>query len=212
MMKVEKRKGVANQPHKHLHARISYLYQAATYLATVQTSHHEDQKTTTALTNPEVVETNTDNLLKMNERAGENNLEKEISAQVQMKGDAPSLNVTKPLLIDASGSLGSARLLSHLRSVSLKSQIRLSSEMKHSICKRCNTLLISGHTSTNQVENKSRGGKKAWADLLVITCNVCGMAKRFPVKAKRQQRRIERTKKCPEILQQGDTSVEKAGG
>ncbi|KAI1278912.1 RNAse P Rpr2/Rpp21/SNM1 subunit domain-containing protein [Xylaria sp. FL0933] len=83
-------------------------------------------------------------------------------------------------------------LLTDLRATSLKSQIRLSPAIKHTMCKFCDTLLIEGETSTSIVENKSRGGKKPWADVLVVTCNTCGRAKRFPVQSPRQKRRPNR--------------------
>ncbi|TRX98397.1 hypothetical protein FHL15_000471 [Xylaria flabelliformis] len=83
-------------------------------------------------------------------------------------------------------------LLTDLRATSLKSQIRLSPAMKHTICKFCDTLLIEGETSTSIVENKSKHGKKPWADVLVIKCNACHGVKRFPVQAQRQKRRPQR--------------------
>lgn len=87
-------------------------------------------------------------------------------------------------------TLGRSRhLISQLRSVSLKGQIRLSQAMKHSICKRCDSLLVPGSTSSTRVENKSRGGKKPWADVLIVTCHSCSAVKRFPVGGKRQRRR-----------------------
>ncbi|RYP05947.1 hypothetical protein DL765_009671 [Monosporascus sp. GIB2] len=61
--------------------------------------------------------------------------------------------------------------------------------MKHTICKYCDTLLVEGDTSTSFVENQSKGGKKPWADVLVVKCNTCGGLKRFPVQAPRQKRR-----------------------
>jgi len=39
---------------------------------------------------------------------------------------------------------------------------------------------VPGTTCTHRVENKSKGGKKKWADVLVVECQ-CGMVKRFPV-------------------------------
>lgn len=87
----------------------------------------------------------------------------------------------------------SHRLLADFRSVSLKSQIRVSPAMKRSICKFCDTLLVEGQTCTSTVENTSKGGRKPWADVLVIKCHTCHHVKRFPVNAPRQQRRPLRT-------------------
>ncbi|KAI3327040.1 Rpr2-domain-containing protein [Xylariaceae sp. AK1471] len=83
-------------------------------------------------------------------------------------------------------------LLTDLRATSLKSQIRVSPAIKNTICKFCDTLLIEGETSISVVENKSKGGKKPWADVLVVKCNTCGRAKHFPVQAPRQKRRPQR--------------------
>lgn len=89
----------------------------------------------------------------------------------------------------------SRRLVSELRDVSLKMQLRMSPAMKHSICKNCNTLLLDGSTCSTEVENKSKDGKKLWADVLVRKCIVCGLAKRFPLAARRQKRRPYRERK-----------------
>ncbi|KIW16651.1 hypothetical protein PV08_03839 [Exophiala spinifera] len=83
----------------------------------------------------------------------------------------------------------STRLLSHLRGVSRKSQIRIAPELKHAICKRCDCLLIPGRTSTEIIKNDSRNGNKTWADVLEVRCNKCGTTKRFPVGAIRQKER-----------------------
>ncbi|KAI1152103.1 RNAse P Rpr2/Rpp21/SNM1 subunit domain-containing protein [Nemania diffusa] len=84
------------------------------------------------------------------------------------------------------------RLLTDLRATSLKSQIRLSPAIKHTICKLCDTPLIEGETSTSVVENKSKGCKKPWADVLVVRCNTCDGVRRFPVQVPRQKRRPQR--------------------
>ena len=81
------------------------------------------------------------------------------------------------------------RLLTSLRSISLKTQIRLNPRIKWTVCKFCDTLQIEGVTSTSVVENASRNGRKPWADVLVCTCLTCGHAKRYPVGARRQKRR-----------------------
>ncbi|KAI4859493.1 Rpr2-domain-containing protein [Hypoxylon rubiginosum] len=88
----------------------------------------------------------------------------------------------------------SRRLVTDLRATSHKSQIRISPAMKQSICKYCDTLLIEGETSSSAVENKSKGGKKPWADVLVVKCHTCQGVKRFHVQAPRQKRRPIREK------------------
>ena len=82
--------------------------------------------------------------------------------------------------------------MSQLRSVSLKSQIRLSSDIKHHLCKKCSTPLQDGRTSYTRIENPSRKGQKVWADVKVTTCLFCGTSKRFPSGLRRQTKRKQR--------------------
>lgn len=99
-----------------------------------------------------------------------------------------SKNPKSPDAVLNSESKQSLYLLSQLRSVSRKSQLRLSQELKRSLCRKCSTRLIPGHTSSDEIENLSSGGKKPWADVLCVTCLVCGVRKRYPVGARRQSK------------------------
>ncbi len=92
-------------------------------------------------------------------------------------------------MMNAQGFLESTRLLTHLRGVSRKSQIRLAPKMKHTLCKRCECLLIAGRTSSGMTVNPSKDGNKPWAETFEVRCNRCGTVKRFPVGAKRQGHR-----------------------
>ena len=71
--------------------------------------------------------------------------------------------------------------LTHLRSVAKKSVLRLGPSIKRTICKRCDTLLVPGTSCEHRVENKSKNGRKKWADVLIVECKACGSVKRFPV-------------------------------
>jgi ribonuclease P protein subunit RPR2 len=130
-VKPPKAKGI---PNKHLHARSTFLYQAATYL-TLQT------------TTPDIARKHS------------------------------------PLAL---------QLGSDLQQVSRKGQLRLAIDLKRSMCKSCNTILIPGRTATQEIQNPSKGGKKPWADVLVLTCNICGGEKKFPVGAKKQLSKAKR--------------------
>lgn len=70
-----------------------------------------------------------------------------------------------------------------LQQVSRKGQLRLAVDLKRTLCKSCNTILIPGRTATHVIENSSKDDRKPWADVLVVTCGVCGGKKRFPVGA-----------------------------
>jgi len=86
----------------------------------------------------------------------------------------------------------SRRLATDMRSVSLKTRIRLAPAVKQAVCKFCDSVLIEGHSCTSTVENRSRGGKKPWADVLVRRCHTCGRERRYPISAEKQKRKTER--------------------
>ncbi|KAK9236589.1 RNAse P Rpr2/Rpp21/SNM1 subunit domain-containing protein [Lipomyces kononenkoae] len=69
---------------------------------------------------------------------------------------------------------------SQMKAVARKSVIRLDPNIKRSICKRCDTILIPGRTCATFVENESIGSVPH-ADVLTHTCKVCGGQKRFPI-------------------------------
>ncbi|KAI1779153.1 Rpr2-domain-containing protein [Hypoxylon cercidicola] len=142
-------------PNRPNYSRISYLYQAASYLAN-----------RSQVTDP--------------------NSATQYSETTETKVEAESKQTSR---ISHADQALSRRLVTDLRATSHKSQIRLSPAMKRSICKYCDTLLIEGETSSSAVENNSKGGKKPWADVLVVKCLICQGVKRFPVEAPRQKRR-----------------------
>ncbi|KAH7075471.1 RNAse P Rpr2/Rpp21/SNM1 subunit domain-containing protein [Paraphoma chrysanthemicola] len=146
-VKAPKSKGV---PSKHLHARTTFLYQAATYL-TLQTA-------------PTIREASG--------RIGHSDLSPQSSA-LQLPHHSP---LALQLGVD-------------LQQVSRKAQLRLSVDLKRTICKACNTVLVPGSTATQAIENMSRGAAKPWADVLVIKCRICGGKKKFPVGAKKQPKK-----------------------
>mgnify|MGYP003639841984 CR=1 FL=1 len=149
-------------PNRALYSRVSYLYQAAAYMATQQ--HHAP-----SMSNPAKRETD--------KNCGE------IVGKTPAKVSDHRIPISQP---------ASRRMVSELRAVSHKVLMRVSPAMKHSLCKNCDTMLIDGTTCTSTIENRSKGGKKPWADILVRRCNTCGIEKRFPLNAERQKRRPQR--------------------
>ncbi|KAF1851701.1 Rpr2-domain-containing protein [Cucurbitaria berberidis CBS 394.84] len=147
-VKTPKPKGV---PNKHLHARTTFLYQAATYL-TLQNAAEESKACL--------------------------NLGDQTAQPGEHQNERPS-----PLAL---------QLGSDLQQVSRKGQLRLSVDLKRSMCKSCNAILVPGRTANQLVENKSLGGKKPCADVLVVECKICGGKKRFPIGAKKQLKRSKR--------------------
>jgi ribonuclease P protein subunit RPR2 len=83
------------------------------------------------------------------------------------------------------------------------------------MCKSCNTVLIPGRTVSQTIENPSKGGRKPWADVLVVTCLICGGKKRFPVGATKQLKKHKRittstiplSKSASEDGRQSDTTL-----
>ena len=136
-------------PNKHLHARTTFLYQAASYL-TFQ------------------------------------------SAVNSKEGDLDSTTFPEASQFQQPSSIA-LQLGSDLHTVSRKAQLRLSVDLKRSMCKSCNTLLVPGHTATQTVENESKGGSKPWADILVVSCKRCGSKRRMPIGAKRQPKNKNRS-------------------
>lgn len=116
-------------------------------------------------------------------------------ARSQAKGEKPAEGVVKQAV--------SRQLLTDMRATSLKTLIRLSPAIKQTVCKYCDTLMVQGQTCTSVIENKSKGGRKPWADILVITCKTCGGMRRFPVHSPRQKRRPAR----PQDIQHSQTGA-----
>ena len=173
-------KAAKGPPHKHLHSRISFLHQAARYLSGVTQDHIPGQQDV-ALPN---------HCHMPNEYAAKSTASPCSSDEPRCakQADVAHNNPVMP-----GGTSGLARLYTtQLRSISRKSTIRLTPEMKHSLCKRCHTSLEPGATCTTFLQNKSRYGRKPWADLLILECKGCGTVKRFPVGGTRQQRRRQR--------------------
>ncbi|KAK3056432.1 hypothetical protein LTR09_002939 [Extremus antarcticus] len=164
-----KDKSKGGVPNKHVHARISYLQQAATYLA-IQGPQ------------PQATSAESEDRLATEKPA-------EVSATVPPKNDELQAEQSRP-----SGGLPQY-LSDHLVQVARKTQIRLHLDVKHSICKRCGNTLVDGKTSTKSVENLSKGGKKPHADVMVVECSYCGAKRRFPVSAQRQKKKSERPKR-----------------
>jgi ribonuclease P protein subunit RPR2 len=166
-------------PQKHLHSRISYLYQAAVYLGAVDLNVEESPQKQ-GIENPGPLRSGPPE--KRLDRAGRLNHHQTVS---EAKDVAATTELGKimeckmnPTATRAS-PVQSRHLLASMRSISQKSQIRLSQSIKRSVCRRCNALLTLN--STVEIENPSREGRKQWADVLVIRCCQCGFVKRYPV-------------------------------
>lgn len=180
----EKAKGARNVPNKHLHARVSFLHQAATFLALREASSPSQSSSEPS--------NNVDNRFTLEPAASSGHLDDSQmdyqESSNQSKTISSGESAEKPL---QSGL--SFHLSSQLRQVALKSQIRLHPTIKRTGCKSCSAVLIEGQTCNKYLENTSKGGRKRQADVLVLECINCGSKKRFPIGAKRQENKALRT-------------------
>lgn len=169
-----KGKGQPGVQNRHIFQRVSYLYQAANYLSDVAGAHQGKSTQTTTTTKTTTVTT-----------------QSQCDTQCDAQWDAEkkvAQNVSR-------------YAVSNLRAVSLKVMIRQSPDMKRTMCKFCDAILEEGRTCRSTIENRSKGGKKPWADVLVVSCNTCGNVKRYPVSASRQKRRHLRVEKPTQAVQ-----------
>lgn len=182
MAKAKGKKGVPGGVNSHIRARLNYLHAAATYLQTGEIPSRRS-------TGPDPLEG----------AASEDKESVPVSAPIvpvvnkDESSEASLCAQTAPATTIQNSNL-SRVLVSHMRGVSLKSQLRLPVEVKRSFCKRCETLLVPGSNSVQEMRNDSRGRSKPWADVLVVRCTTCGTEKRFPQTDKRSKRFPERRK------------------
>jgi ribonuclease P protein subunit RPR2 len=180
MAKEKAKKGV---PNKHLHARIAYLDQAVKYLSSqsLNPSHDETQK-------PDMEELhNRQQPVERMTTISPGTLAIDAAHSAANMKPSPGHPSTSTFNPPRSGL--PLQLNAHLRSVAQKAQIRLSQDLKHAICKTCCSPLIEGETCLRSIDNLSKGGRKPWADVLVLKCCACGACKRFPIGAKKQKRK-----------------------
>ncbi|KAA8643419.1 ribonuclease P Rpr2/Rpp21/SNM1 subunit [Aspergillus tanneri] len=183
MAKVKGKKGPSGGVNSHIRSRLNYLHAAATYLQSREVPS------------------------KQSSSEGHNE-----SINAHEKESAPSAAHIVPQVIDSDDAVAEGKrpsafetptaavlipqlsrgLISQMRGVSLKSQLRLPVEVKRSFCKRCDSLLIRNVNCMQEVRNASRGGKKPWADVLIVRCNTCGTEKRFHQTEKRSKKLSER--------------------
>ncbi|KAM0524729.1 hypothetical protein ACHAPE_000828 [Trichoderma viride] len=165
-----KQRGNAGIQNRHIYSRASYLYQAASYLANCA---HQTKKTTKTEDNQD----------------GTRRDEKSVA------GDGDGFTHSKQ---ESKAIINlSHQVISDMRSVSLKAQIRQSPAIKQTICRYCDAVQMEGKTCHSTVENRSKGGRKPWADILVTRCDTCGNVKRYPISAPRQKRKSLRAPKIP---------------
>ncbi|KAL2007455.1 hypothetical protein VTN00DRAFT_8893 [Thermoascus crustaceus] len=185
MAKAKGKKGGPGGGPNHLRARLEYLHKAAACI----------QSASTGLTVP-------DQSVKASVGEQEDSTPQEAPRTVPNIVNGPGISKPEPIQQQEAPTTRTLCLprqyISQMRGVSLKSQLRLPVEVKRSFCKRCEVLLVPGLNCTEKIENPSRGGKKPWADVLVVRCTACGTVKRFPLNAKRSKKLAERRKEAEE--------------
>lgn len=191
MAKAKGKKEVKNfkNTQSHIRARLDYLHQAAAYFQSKST------------------------LAKGQNVKVHNNEHTSVAGHVDSGDNGHTVDTQQQELL---GNL-SRVCVSHLRAVAMKTQIRLPVTLKRSVCKRCDTILTPEVTCSHEIRNASRGGKKPWADVLVVRCLLCGTEKRFPQTEKRGKKLVERRQEKDSALlrdvnsQKVDTSASSQG-
>ena len=183
-----KDRGKSGVPNKHLHARVSFLQQAASHL-TLQPATSADAGKQSSDNAENSARTRND--LSITPKIGPNNTSGPKETANEHLEVASTDIQHQPFNIHPSGGLP-LLLTTHLLQVARKSQIRLQPGVKHQLCKRCHTVLLKDITCRKYIENLSKGGRKGRADVLVMECGMCGARKRWPIGASRQRRKEER--------------------
>ena len=187
MAKSKAKKDSQRGAQSHLRSRLDYLHKAALYLNTAFMS-----------SSSETTNQNEDKPAAMESDRRE--------SLVTTGGDVSELESVGALKAKRRATITSIprQYVSHMRGVSLKSQLRLPIEVKRSFCKRCDLLLVPGMNCTYETRNASKGRSKPWAAVLVYRCNACKTEKRFPQTQKRGKKLAERRK---ELDTKGPDSV-----
>lgn len=164
---------------KHLHSRISYLYQAANYLSALESNPEKGSLNRAAFSQTVLRRSShSKELLKAPSRIGDQGASTGAEESKTQTPDYPLESLVKSEANPGSWTQ-THHLLALMRSISQKTQIRLSTSIKRSVCRRCNGLL--SLNSTTEIENLSRAGRKPWADVLVVTCCQCAFVSRYPI-------------------------------
>ncbi|KTW32048.1 uncharacterized protein T551_00730 [Pneumocystis jirovecii RU7] len=66
------------------------------------------------------------------------------------------------------------------KKIARKAVLKINPSIKRTLCRRCDTILLPGITSSIKIENFSKKNKNK-ADISVITCNFCNTQKKYPV-------------------------------
>lgn len=154
-----------------LQARLSFLRQAAQYL-------HQQK-----LVDPN--ESREPSLIKMQTAAGDTTQDILDSSNVSFVSAHHGGKSVTPTTIKPDSS---RYLLAQARSLGRKAQLRLPREMKQTICRNCDALLVKGQTCHEEMENRSKDAAKPWAAVKLVVCDACATAKRYPVEQSRQDR------------------------
>lgn len=180
----------------HLRARLDYLHKAAAYLQSTAISQPQTRRS------GDEAETSSQKVDSSQQANVPVSLDRGATGVVTEKrvGNLDQLHQSKANNL----SNASRAYISQLRGISLKTQLRLPQELKRSICKRCDTLLVPGANCTQELRNASREGKKPWADVRVVRCTTCGTEKRYPQADRRSKKLSERHKEQEQKLKQSE--------
>lgn len=178
-------KGKGKNVQGHLRARLDYLHKAASYLqsTTISAKQQAQHSQNNTRASDEVQSSSARNVPQILNPYPAAAATATATATVQKESSG----------LDHLPNISRA-YISQLRGISLKTQLRLPQEVKRSICKRCDTLLVRGASCVQEISNASHGGQKLWADVRVVRCVTCGTEKRYPQAERRSKKLAERRK------------------
>jgi ribonuclease P protein subunit RPR2 len=196
MAKAKVAKKEAKNTQSHIRARLDYLHKAAAYLQAKSTEQDSHKRAQTAHEGHEALNDKSAHVQTASNRTYQNpELHQRALPLSQNQAEEPLGNLSR-------------MCVSHLRDVAMKTQIRLPVTLKRTLCKRCATLLTPGVTCSYEIRNESRGGKKPWADVLIVRCLSCSTEKRFPQTEKRAKKLVQRRREKQTALPQSDPNVD----
>ena len=182
---IKKSKSGANLkiPNRQVRARMSFLYQAANYLAQAHCGENNPAQSSAANSHSPDDQAMCLGVEKLGTKASLN----KIKSSGKSGKDMANATLLRQHALPA-------RWTGQIITLGRKNQAQLSRDVKRTICKRCRILLVPGETVSVYVENNSVGGRKPWADVLVNECLSCGTLKRFPIGPTKSE--VHRSTRC----------------
>lgn len=204
---------IPNMLHYH---RINFLYQASHLLMNTHMQMKEQEQLYASLTEPATttttIETNKSNTCLNESNHGGGNDDDDVP--MTSVEEETTETETEPSVQHQHTILNAKQVSQHysrtLSKISAKNVLRLHSDMKRTLCKKCHLLLIAGETCSVRISNKRN------RCYMIVTCGQCGTFRRYMLNDGNQKKKQTTTtkKQATNIInneqQQGSTSTSDA--